>query len=63
MIKGKCRTNLDGYYCHVDLFAALPRVNDQVAVFKDGIPTSLRVITITHCQDKEEPYILVELHH
>ncbi len=65
MIRAKCFTTLDKYKCYVEYFAALPRKNDHVAVFFAGVPSSLRVVKITHCQENnfyKTPYIIVELH-
>lgn len=71
MIKGYCRTNLDGYgRCDwPEVFVALPRVGDCV----EANDRSLRICAITHkvateniyCKtisiQKGEPYIEVEL--
>jgi hypothetical protein len=60
-IKGVCKTSLDGYSMYVNLFYEIPKIGDQVTCLKNGKPTSLRVVKITHDVLGTEPFIIVEL--
>lgn len=62
MIKGRCFTDLDDYVISIDVFVEIPKIGHRVVCKKKGKETTLRVISITHNQVGNEPFIVVELH-
>lgn len=62
MIKGYCRTNLDGFNCSkIKGFAAPPQKGDKVEVLYRGEPAILEICSITHKMVDGEPILSVEL--
>jgi len=62
MIKGRCKTNLDNHQMIVTVFGEIPKIGDRVVCKKKGEETTLKVVSITHSQILNEPFIIVELH-
>ena len=61
-INGACRTNLDDYdVSRVNLFVSVPVNGQKVQCLKDGKPTELKVVDITHTMKDKKPFIIVEL--
>jgi hypothetical protein len=60
-VKGVCKTSLDGYTMYVNLFYEIPKIGDEVMCLKNGKPTSLSIVKITHDVLDTEPFIIVEL--
>lgn len=63
MIKGFCRTNLDGFDCsNIKGFACPPQKGDKVSVRYRGTEATLEVCSITHVTSLNgDPIINVEL--
>jgi hypothetical protein len=61
MIRGYCHTNLDAYKFEAfpTEFVAVPQIDDYVEAASQK---KLRVVSITHRQDREGPCLTIELH-
>lgn len=61
-IKGRCKTNLDGYTMTVTEFYRVPMTGERVTCLYNGRETTLKVCDITHDFKFGKPFIIVELH-
>ena len=62
MIRGYCKSNLDGFSCDVKSFCAVPYKGDIVVAKINGNTRYLKVSGITHNQTGDGiPFIEVEL--
>lgn len=65
MITALCFTNIDEFKSvhWPTVFVALPRIGDRVAGLRGDLQPELRVVGVTHKEDRSgDPYIRVELH-